>query len=438
MHTIEIEHLGPIEHCVLEDNQITILTGPQAAGKSTVAKAVFFFRTIKDDILTVLLKRAAGLTNEFEVVPPSINTEIEKVLRAKFLSIFGSSWAMDSKMRIKYSYNSTTNIEVSLKDSHYQGEANYVWIEYSANLRGMFREWQQARWGRELSEIKASLSEQLSTIFCDRCETVFVPAGRSMITLLTVQLNYIFTTMDENMRRTIDYCTQTYIERILKLKPQFAGGVQGLLSNKLSLTQEAINKPIVKEAINLVDAVLKGRYAYIDGEERLSLNNGKFVKINFASSGQQEAVWILNLIFYYLLENKPTFFILEEPESHLYPDAQKSVTEMIGLLVNAGHSALITTHSPYILGEMNNLLLAGQVFAGDSKVVESFSALNLKKLAINCTGAYYLSDGRLQSCVDESLGLIRNEVIDGASVSINEENDRLYEALLQQHGEGGL
>lgn len=436
MHKIEIEHLGPIEHCAFEESQFIILTGPQAAGKSTVAKAVFFFRTIKDDILTVLLKRAAGLTKEMEVNPPTINAELEKVLRAKFLSTFGSSWAMDSTMRIKYSYNDITSIEVTLKDSHYQGEPNFVWIEFSSNLRDLFREWQQALWGRALSEIKADLSEQLAQIFSDRYETVFVPAGRSMITLLTMQLNYIFTTMDENLRRTIDYCTQTYLERILKLKPQFSGGMQGLLSDKLHLTQDAVNKPIVRETMVLVDAVLKGKYTYVDGEERLSLGNGKYVKINFASSGQQESVWILNLIFYYILENKPTFFILEEPESHLYPDAQKSVAEMIGLLINAGHSAFITTHSPYILGELNNLLLVGQVLSGNSGLTTSFSAGHLKKLAIDQTNAYYVSGGGLQSCIADDLGLIRNEVIDGASRSINEENDELLEMLEQVTGEG--
>ena len=64
--------------------------------------------------------------------------------------------------------------------------------------------------------------------------------------------------------------------------------------------------------------ILHGEYRNIDGEERLQVGQERYVKINFASSGQQEAVWILNVVFYYLLNNKKAYFIIEEPESHLF------------------------------------------------------------------------------------------------------------------------
>ena len=64
------------------------------------------------------------------------------------------------------------------------------------------------------------------------------------------------------------------------------------------------------------------------------------MKINFSSSGQQESVWILNLLFYYLAQNEPVLFIIEEPESHLFPESQKYITELISLVNNSGHSML--------------------------------------------------------------------------------------------------
>lgn len=82
-----------------------------------------------------------------------------------------------------------------------------------------------------------------------------------------------------------------------------------------------------------------------DGEERLQLENGKYVRINFASSGQQEVVWILNVLFYYLLNNKKIYFIIEEPESHLFPNAQKLIAEFIALVQKGGkvrYSLLLT------------------------------------------------------------------------------------------------
>ena len=46
MQKIIIHQLGPVEHCELEINDFMIFTGPQASGKSTIAKSVFFFKNI--------------------------------------------------------------------------------------------------------------------------------------------------------------------------------------------------------------------------------------------------------------------------------------------------------------------------------------------------------------------------------------------------------
>ena len=48
--------------------------------------------------------------------------------------------------------------------------------------------------------------------------------------------------------------------------------------------------------------------------------------------------------------------ILEEPESHLHPAAQRQMARGIVRLVNAGVKVLITTHSDFFLGQINNLL----------------------------------------------------------------------------------
>ena len=49
----------------------------------------------------------------------------------------------------------------------------------------------------------------------------------------------------------------------------------------------------------------------------------KWVKLKFASSGQQEILWRLLVIFIRILENKSSFIVVEEPEAHLFPSAQK-------------------------------------------------------------------------------------------------------------------
>ena len=62
MQKLIINRLGPIEHCELKCSQFMTLTGFQASGKSTIAKAIYYFRTIKEDIIE--LAREQSLVTE--------------------------------------------------------------------------------------------------------------------------------------------------------------------------------------------------------------------------------------------------------------------------------------------------------------------------------------------------------------------------------------
>ncbi len=85
-------------------------------------------------------------------------------------------------------------------------------------------------------------------------------------------------------------------------------------------------------------------------EKKIYFDERHWVKLMYGSSGQQEVLWILMLAFIIILEKKKSFVIIEEPEAHLFPIAQKNVVSLISLMVNSTDSrAIITTHSPYIL-----------------------------------------------------------------------------------------
>ena len=171
---------------------------------------------------------------------------------------------------------------------------------------------------------------------------------------------------------------------------------------------------------------MRGTYRYSNGEEQIVLDDGKYVKINFSSSGQQECVWILNLLFYYLLQQKQILFIIEEPESHLFPESQKYITELIALVNNCRHSVVLTTHSPYVLGTLNNLLYAGTIPFNDSKKVSEIISESFL-LDYNHFNAWFVKDGRIENCMDSEIHMIQNERIDEISKVINENFDKLLE-----------
>ena len=61
--------------------------------------------------------------------------------------------------------------------------------------------------------------------------------------------------------------------------------------------------------------------------------------------------------------DRKEFLIVEEPEAHLYPIAQRDIINAFALFLNAvsENRLIITTHSPYILACVNILLMANDV-----------------------------------------------------------------------------
>lgn len=413
---ITIHNLGPINDCTMKLEHFTVLTGKQASGKSTVAKAIYFCRTIKDDICEEILKYNLLGTQL------KLTTVIERTLRTKFLQMFGTSKAMASDMRLRYDYSADTFVEITLQLRENEEYINpkYVYITFSRDIKAFIRSEQHTS-----CLDRSAIQAELNTLFHDDYDTIFIPAGRSLITLLTSQLNYLFATMDDDQKQSIDFCTQKYIEKILKIRPLFNEGLAGLVelkSNSVHLDKKAISLMLKQ-----INAVLKGRYVFANGEERLYFsdnhdNAARYVKINYTSSGQQEAVWLSNILFYILVAGIKSYIIIEEPEAHLYPDAQKVISEMLALMSNKSCELLITTHSPYILGAINNLIYASTIENNDVKHLVD------EKLFISQHNAYFVDNGQIQSCIEDTPErLIINEVIDNASADINQLYDKLFD-----------
>lgn len=428
MHRLTIDKLGPIQHCELPIRQYTVLTGFQAAGKSTVAKAIYFFRTLKDDIYQLIQQQEySELIYGMKYAPRpgdtkqyTLYSDFERFVRNKFLSTFGSSYSMDKAMRLCYQYNDNVEITISLAESHNSLTPNFVWVEYSPHIRKFLN----SPWTANNRE---ALRRELDALFDDPYETIYIPAGRSVLTVLGSQFNYFYSTMDDAQKRLLDTCTRDYLERVMRLRPQFANGLEGLVEGKLVSKEK---QELYREALALVGQILKGKYTVSDGEERIWVDNSHYVKINFASSGQQEIVWILNLLIYYFATEQPVFFIIEEPESNLFPESQKLVVELISLIVGAGNAVLLTTHSPYVLGTVNNLLYANTV--GKYSVQKTAQVISRCKWieSSSCT-ALFMRNGCAEDCMDQELMQIDNSLLDQISHGINKEYDILF-ALEQQ------
>lgn len=418
MQKIKIFRLGPIKDCEVDISNFMILTGPQASGKSTLAKSIFFFKNVKN-ILFEQIKRKHLMNAVSDVISMSCEKRMLREIRAIFLQTFGTTWCMDNEMKLQYFYGDEKWIKISLKPDPLR--PNYIWIDMSPDIKRFLNNIENYKEKEEWGLREQSLRNTIDSFFEDEMEIVYIPAGRSLITLFSDQLNYVYGSMDDMQKRNLDYCTQNYLERILRLKTVFTSSYTQMIMNQIQLTDKRMERAFLEEMVVLMQQILKGEYVNVRGEERLQVSGERYVKINFASSGQQEVVWILNVLFYYLLNQKKAYFIIEEPESHLFPDAQKKIAQFISAAKKGGNKVLVTTHSPYILGEMNNLLYANRISksvdrAKLKKIIKENQWIEFEQFA-----AYYLEAGKASNCVDDEFQSIENEIIDGASDDINKE-----------------
>ena len=435
MHKLIINKLGPVEKCELDCTQFMTFTGFQASGKSTIAKAVYYFRTIKEDILEIAKAKvldSASLGGGDDATfcvssETSLIKALENHLREKFLRTFGSSWSMSKEMYMEYHFTETCFVKISLKDGTKYSTPNYIWVTLSSDLRTFLQKNNSCLSVTPLGIAEEELrlfKSKLNEMFDDNCSVVYIPAGRSMITLLSQQFSYIYATMDDMQKRSLDSCTKDYLERILRLKPEFSEGLQGLAA--YSMKKTGVPKKLVAQALDLIKKILRGTYRCNNGEEQIVLDDGKYVKINFSSSGQQECVWILNLLFYYLIRQNRILFIIEEPESHLFPESQKYITELIVLVKNCGHSVVLTTHSPYVLGTLNNLLYAKTLPDQYSRKASAVIPESLW-LDYHSFDSWFVKDGQIEKCMDSEIHMIQNERIDEISKVINADFEKLLE-----------
>lgn len=279
----------------------------------------------------------------------------------------------------------------------------------------------------------------VNEIFCDDNMLVYIPAGRNLLAVVpdTFAMGETSVQDEEEMSidiSQIDLITQEFIRYIRKIRSEFGTKLEEITQNYLKTVRGEIRNHDVELACGLIRKILRADYICDREGEKLFYDQEHWVKLMFGSSGQQEILWALNIIFMAILKNEKTFLVFEEPESHLFPDAQETIAQLAALLINSSKSRIIvTTHSPYMLTAANLLIYSG---VEEGKSGENAVVKKELRLSPGTVGAYFLSpDTRdMKSIIGEGKGLIDALQIDGISASINDRMDQIMENSFRNRG----
>lgn len=428
IHYITIDNFGPVKYFSEEVRPLTLFIGPQASGKSTISKLIYYFRSIKDDLFKTILE-AENTENP--------HADFIRDLRSKFLGIFGTTKHM-RRFKITYKYDTNISIVLTLK----QG---YVYIEFSYELKhlidnifdkvkvlrkninskeSLLDSWNFIYWNAYQKKVTEEFRNEINLVFNDDRTPIYIPAGRSLVATLSDQLQNIGPW-------STDLLMKEFIDRINHLKKNFSKPFEEIIDDRKKLTSERIDFSDTYFSIDLIRNIMKGKYIFSSDGERIYFNENEYTKLLFASSGQQEVVWILLLIFTVILERNSVYMVIEEPEAHLYPTAQFDMVSLIALLLNkSDNNITITTHSPYILSSLNVFLYASKTAKALDKSKEQIvdRRLRIQRSRVNAFSLLNSKDGFAYSnIIDEDMKLVKAETIDDASIVINNIIDKLIE-----------
>lgn len=384
MQKIIINNFGAIKYAEIEVKKILVLIGEQASGKSTIAKLIYFFKSLKDDLFTQIYQD----TNYSYLEPTS---DIINPIIKKFESFFGSTKNLPNfKIVFYYSVEKNKFLILSIDENKRLKPQvnNLLDSNFKASISSLKRLLQQPLNSNSISEQlqlfsteeKIKYIEQLYRLLNElfesqQTDSLFIIAGRNVtVSYSDLFEKYLFasiqSSLEANIKKTrneqsIDETLMLkFMKRIVGIKETFRKigdfSFEGLIDNYAR--NEVKGK--LYDIKNRIDKILKGEYQIDHRGEIIVLNmEQEYVYLSNASSGQQESIRILQDIFINILDDAKVLRIIEEPEAHLFPVAQKQLIELLALMVNHNddNQLIITTHSPYVLTVFNNLLFANRV-----------------------------------------------------------------------------
>ena len=444
---LEIKNFGPVRRASIEIRPALILIGQQASGKSTVAKLIYFFQSLSAEFFSRYYQSSGeGVEMAQDLIIP---------IREKFYDFFGSTYHLPD-FEIVYHYDDNRYLTLSLtakkkinahfsdtfftkKDFQELRGYKKMLLQLKTDLANMDNVAKKVALDERHLNYLHQLADKINALFCnEHNDSLFILAGRNATigyseTFENMLQQSIQKSIEEQGHRAFETKEQTidetlmlsFMQRVVKMRQAFInlGNFEGMITHANGRL-----KPRLKLAYKLIREVLRGQYSNSEFGERIVHPGQGYVYLKNASSGQQESIRILQDAFLSIYQGNKLLRIVEEPEAHLFPEAQMSTIQLLVLMLNCAPSGhlILTTHSPYTLTVVNNLIYAAKVGAQHPEQASSIIQKELW-LPLEKVSAYILQDGEASDIIDADLGEIKAELIDSISNVINQQYDQLLQ-----------
>ena len=426
-----VENLGPIEHADVELKPLTVLIGKNNTGKTYLAQALYathkalrpigLLDALDDDAIDILLKTLQTVSKGPLNLPTELESKANKwvnttlnhsgdQLQNNLRGYFGvpdlrdiTRWNQPAKINVELHRDQRDNERTCLFRATKTDSLNplkvppkvfsldNIDIPYKSILRQRINNTNEEKgvWNRELSFIvyEAVWSEFLRYIGLNGTAH-YLPAGRSgLLNAWTdvVKLRFEIERERFGLSRELPNSSlggvafdfmSSLINIIGPRKPYHYHS--SLRNNSFDTT--------VSQA--LLQRIMGGKILAGSVEEMFPTleyqQDGHKLAIHLASSMVTDlaplAMWIEHLV------SPNDLLIIDEPESHLHPQAIQLIARVLVGLVNQGIKVVCATHSSVLLHELSNCILRGQLTINSNEYADTYP--DTEQIAIDDIAVY--------------------------------------------------
>jgi predicted ATPase len=396
MNKLTIRNFGPIKSVGIDLKKFTVIIGPQSSGKSCILKIASFCKWLEKRI-------------ELSQNPDKYLSE--EMVRTELLQFHKLNGFQKSNTFIKYESQfmafSITFDETGKASFDFQWKRNrwrykrpaIAYIPAERNIVAAIPNWFDVKLVHNNIRNYMSDWEEARQLF----------SKSNSLPILDLDTSYYFNLMENTDKIIVDRQGHTI---------DFTNASSGLQS-------------IVP--LYVLISYLSDKSTYQAGVSSVA-NDKEHEKLKLMIERSMDVPKSLSI--YEIIENlsrtQHTEIYLEEPEENIFPKTQYQLVKWLVQMMNvsANNCISMTTHSPYILSSLNNLIQAADAVDKDfrntdvirDKILGSDAFIGFDNISV-----YAMMDGRVKTIKDEELRLISQSALDSASDDISEDFSKLLE-----------
>ncbi len=340
----EFKNLGSIKEAQIEMGKLTVICGKNNTGKTYLMYGVYGFLTSWASIVTEENQNAKSKENFDKITSKynglmTVNTHNQNDIGIFFKNICKT---IIQKMYLFFSSNVDEFIrsELDLIDFHFYYNKSKMEIQIANTV------WESPK----AENIKTLVFHELKNIF----DKVFIlTAERTQTRLFQKELDIIRNQLINEKRFDILEKNLSNISIPIRDNLDFARITDLIIKNNSFLKEE------YPELLQAIEEILGVNYEVNEGMLRVYDKKANHAIPHYMASTSVRSLADMHLWLKHQAQ-KGDLLMIDEPELNLHPENQIKMARLFTKLVNAGIRVWITTHSDYIVKELNNLIMLSQ------------------------------------------------------------------------------